>query len=164
MAHNITQHFIDIIQNVFLFAPDRKQRAVINERDCRASTVTTSNSKTAKAAKVKRVPSEPSGSKTSRLEVVAKNFTSAGFSKEVAERIARGKLRKSSLRIYDCQWNRFTKQISPWHATTQQIADFLLSQFQEGSLKVSTIDGYNSASVATLKPGGRNVGSDPHLC
>ena len=30
---------------------------------CRASTVTTSNSKTAKVVKVKRVPSEPSGSK-----------------------------------------------------------------------------------------------------
>ena len=46
----------------------------------------------------------------------------------------------------------------------QQIADFLLGLFQEGKLKMSTIEGYKLAIVATLKPWGANVGSDPHLC
>ena len=81
-----------------------------------------------------------------------------------------GKLRKSSLRVYNSRWNHFsswclTKRISPWNATKQQIADFLFkSLFQEGKLKVSTIEGYKSAIAAILKPGGTNVGSDPHLC
>ena len=69
--------------------------------ECRASTVTTSHSKVAEATMVKRVPSQSSGSKTSRLEVIAKSVTSASFSQGVAERIVRGKLRKSSLRIYN---------------------------------------------------------------
>ena len=60
--------------------------------ECRASTVTTSHSKTTKAAKVKHVPSEPSGAKDFTLEVITKSVTSAGFSQGVAERIARGKL------------------------------------------------------------------------
>ena len=29
---------------------------------------------------------------------------------------------------------------------------------------MSAIEGYKSAIAATLKPGGANVGSDPHLC
>ena len=51
----------------------------------RASTVTTFTSKAVHAATVKRVPSEPSGSKTSCLEVIAKSVTSAGFSQGEAD-------------------------------------------------------------------------------
>ena len=100
--------------------------------ECRASTFTASNSKVTQATKLKRIPSEPSGSKTSRLETIAESVVSAGLSQRVA------KLRKSSLRVYDSRWNCFsswcsTKRISPWLATKQQIADFLLGLFQEGS-------------------------------
>ena len=87
----------------------------------------------------------------------------------MAERIARGKLRQSSLKIYDSRWKRFSswcseRKISPWHVSVQQLADFLLSLFEEGKLKVSTIEGYKSAISATLKVTGVNFGTDPFLC
>ena len=53
---------------------------------------------------------------------------------------------------------------SPWHVSVQQLADFLLSLFEEGKLKVSTIEGYKSAISSTLKVRGVNLGTDPFLC
>ena len=115
-------------------------------------------------AKLKRsVSSSSSCSKATRLATVAKGIEASGFSKEVAQRVALGGLRCSSLKVYDSRWNIFakwckSKGISPWEVSIQQIADFLLSLFKEGSLKVSTIEGYKSDNS------GLEVGKDPHLC
>ena len=52
----------------------------------------------------------------------------------------------------------------PWHATVQQIAEFLHDLFKKGDLKVCTIEGYKLAIAATLKARGINVGTEPHIC
>ena len=48
--------------------------------------------KTASAGQVERIPSESTGAPASCLETIAKGVRSAGLSKDVAERVARGKL------------------------------------------------------------------------
>ena len=79
---------------------------------------------------------------------------SAGFSKDMAERVARGKLRQSSLKVYDSRWKGFcmwcsARRLSPWHATVQQIVEFLHDIFIKGDLKVRTR--YKSAIATTFK-------------
>ena len=86
----------------------------------------------------------------------------------MAERVARGRLRASSLKVYDTRWASFSgwctsKNLDPWKATVQQIADFLLDLFNRGKVKVRTIEGYRSAISSTLKLRGRSVGTDPFL-
>ena len=56
------------------------------------------------------------------------------------------------------------RRLLPWHATVQHIVKFLYDLFQQGNLKVRTIEGYKSAIAATLKARGMNVGTDPHIC
>ena len=87
----------------------------------------------------------------------------------MAERVARGTLCHSSLKVYDSRWKGFCTQcsarrLSPWHATVQQIAEFLHDLFKKGDLKVHMIEGYKSAITATLKARGMNVGTEPHIC
>ena len=61
-------------------------------------------------AKLKRsVSSSSSCSKATRLATVAKGIEASGFSKEVAQRVALGGLRCSSLKVYDSRWNIFAK-------------------------------------------------------
>ena len=51
-----------------------------------------------------------------------------------------------------------------WQATVQQIAEFLHHLYQQGKLRVCTIDGFKSAVVASLKSRAKSVGKDPYLC
>ena len=87
----------------------------------------------------------------------------------MAERVAKGKLRQSSLKLYDSRWKGFctwcsARRLSPWHVTVQQqIAEFLHDLFIKGDLRVSTIEGYKLAIVATLKARAMNVGTGPHI-
>ena len=87
----------------------------------------------------------------------------------MADRIARGRLRKSSLKIYDSRWKGFAewcagRQRDPWEATVSDIADFLLYLFQEKELSPRTVEGYRTAIAASLsKKRGSSLGSDPHL-
>ena len=45
----------------------------------------------------------------------------------------------------------------------QQIEEFLYVLYQQGNLKMCTIEGYKSAIVVTLKVRSVNVGTDPHI-
>ena len=105
---------------------------------------------------------------SSRLETIAQGVRQEGFSEGVAQRVARGKLRGSSLNVYEGRWKIFAdwcakRKADPWKSSIQLIADFLLSLFEEGRLKVRTIEGYRAAISASLKLKGRQVGSDPYL-
>ena len=120
------------------------------------------------SAKVKCVPRKSKRSPASRLETIAQGVRAKGFSADVAQRIARGKLRDSSLNVYEGRWNIFAKwcarrKSDPWQSSIQLIADFLLHLFEEGKLKVRTIEGYRAAISGSLKLKGLTVGSDPYL-
>ena len=92
-------------------------------------------SQTAIAAENPHIPSESAGALASLLETIAEGVGSDGLSKGVAELVARGKLCQSTLKVYDSCWNGFTtwcsaRRIFPWHATMQQIVDFMRNLFQ----------------------------------
>ena len=65
------------------------------------------------AAQNRYIPSESAGAPVSHLETIAKGVRSAGFSKDVAEQVARGKLRQSSLKVYDSRWMAFVLGAMP---------------------------------------------------
>ena len=83
-------------------------------------------------------------------------------------RVARGKLRPSSLKVYDSRWGIFSTwcrshEIDPWTVSVSQIADFLLALFQARNLKVRTIEGYRTAIASSLLSRGYQVGTDSNL-
>ena len=104
--------------------------------------------------KIKHVPQQSGHLTPARLARVARGVEATGFSKKVAARIARGRLRSTSLKVYDSKWKRFStwcteNAIDPWDVSIQNVADFLLSLFEQG-LEVRTITGYRSAIASTL--------------
>ena len=104
-------------------------------------------------AKNQSIPSECSGAPASHLETIAEGVRSTIPSKDVAERVYQGKLRQSSLKVYNYRWNGFctwrsARKLLPWHATMQQLAHFLHDLFQERKLEVCMIERYKS----TLRP------------
>ena len=94
------------------------------------------------------LPSEFAGALASRLETIAKGVRSTGFSKDVAERVARALCQKAFALA----------------CNMQQIARFLHDVFKNDVLNVCMIEGYKSAIAATLKARGMNVGTEPHIC
>ena len=87
----------------------------------------------------------------------------------MADRIARGRLRGSSLKIYDSRWKGFAewcagRQLNPWEASVADVADFLLYLFEEKGLSPRTVEGYRTAIASSLsKKLGSSLGSDPYL-
>ena len=69
--------------------------------ECGATKGTFTLRETAFATQVEHIPSESADALVSHLKNIAKSVISAGFSKDVAERVARGKICQSSLRVYD---------------------------------------------------------------
>ena len=59
-----------------------------------------------------------------------------------------------------CTWCS-ARRLSSWHASVQQIAEFLNDLFEKGELKVRMIERYKSA---TLGQRGVNVGTNPYVC
>ena len=91
-----------------------------------------------------------------------------GFSEEVAQRVARGKLRGSSWNVYEGIWKIFAewcakRKSDPWQSSIQLIAEFLLHLFEGKKHKVKTIEGYRAAIAASLKLRGLSVGTCPYL-
>lgn len=86
----------------------------------------------------------------------------------MARRVARGKLRGTSLKGYEGRWQIFAKwcakrKSDPWQSSVQLVAEFLLHLYEGGELKVRTIEGYRSAISSTLKLQGCQVDTDPYL-
>ena len=76
------------------------------------------------------------------------------------KRVARGKLRATSVNVYEGRWSIFEHwcskhKIHPWRSSIQPIAEFLLHLFDGGKLKVRSIEGYSTAILLSLKLKGR---------
>ena len=96
---------------------------------------TTSLGEASSPARVEHFSPQSQHPPASRLESIAQSVTAAGFSEEVAMGVSRGKLRPSSLKVYDSHWSIFSTwcrfhQIDPWTVSVSQIADFLLELFR----------------------------------
>ncbi len=135
----------------------------------RTASSSTSLAQTTLPTAVEQVPREPASAQPPRLAVVARYVSSHGFSQPVAERIARGKLRKSSLKVYDSRWNIFTvwcteKRLDPWTCRSTEIADFLFHLWRDVGLASRTVEGYRSAIASTLlKVQNVDIGNDSNL-
>ena len=77
-----------------------------------------------------------------------------------------GKLRFTSVKIYDSKWKGFAHwcasqvpTIDPWEAFIQQIAEFLHKLFDDG-LQIRTIADYRTTIASSLDMKGRNIGVD----
>ena len=86
-------------------------------------------------------------SQSACLEAVTQHVAASGFSKKVAVIITRGKLRTSSVKVYDTRWNFFAdwcekRHLEPWKSSIATIAAFLLHLFEESDRSVQSIEGY----------------------
>ena len=86
-------------------------------------------------ATVLDIPRESRDLQASRSEIITKDIKIAGFSKKVVDRVTRGKLRATSVNIYDSRWRIFADwyskhRINPWKSSIYQITEFRLHFFE----------------------------------
>merc|ERR1712121_415777 len=112
---------------------------------------------------------QPGTSSSSRMETIQQSLAATGLSDRVAARGARGKLRTTSLKIYDSKWKLFAQwcesqnpQVDPWEASVRDISEFLHKLFLDG-LQVRTIAGYRTAIASSLDLKGRRIGQSKIL-
>ena len=91
----------------------------------------------------------------------------AGFSAEVATRIEAPQ-RRSRRAIYESKWSVFVRwceenKVDVRSPSINQIADFLLSLFQEKHLQPSTIEGYRTAIADKVGNSRINISKDENL-
>ena len=103
----------------------------------------------------------------SRLENLISSLTSGGFSKVVAERIARS-VKSSTLRNYQCKWRVFcdwcrSVNLCPASIDIPRIADFFIFLKDSKKLSLSAIRGYRSMLANTFQVSLGSVGSDIQL-
>ena len=100
------------------------------------------------SAQVEHLPRESGRPQASRLATIAQSAQNAGFSKEVADRVARGKLRKSSLNVYENRWNIFVRwtneKLIHGGCLFNRSLSFYFTFIRE-AIKVRTIEGYRAA-------------------
>ena len=109
----------------------------------------------------------PSQSEPSCLAPRASAIQQAGFSAEVATRIEAPQ-RRSTRAIYESKWSVFVRwceknQVDVRTPSIEQIADFLLSLFQEKHLQPSTIEGYRTAIADKVGNSRTNISKDENL-
>ena len=109
----------------------------------------------------------PSQSEPSCLAPRASAIQQAGFSAEVATRIEAPQ-RRSTRAIYESKWSVFVRwceknQVDFRTPSIEQIADFLLSLFQEKHLQPSTIEGYRTAIADKVGNSRINLSKDENL-
>ena len=109
----------------------------------------------------------PSQSEPSCLAPRASAIQQAGFSAEVATRIEAPQ-RRSTRAIYESKWSVFVRwceknQVDFRTPSIEQIADFLLSLFQEKHLQPSTIEGYRTAIADKVGNSRINISKDENL-
>ena len=109
----------------------------------------------------------PSQSEPSCLAPRASAIQQAGFSAEVATRIEAPQ-RRSTRAIYESKWSVFVRwceknQVDFRTPSIEQIADFLLSLFQEKHLQPSTIEGYRTAIADKVGSSRINISKDENL-
>ena len=109
----------------------------------------------------------PPQSEPSCLAPRASAIQQAGFSAEVATRIEAPQ-RCSTRAIYESKWSVFVRwceknQVDFRTPSIEQIADFLLSLFQEKHLQPSTIEGYRTAIADKVGNSRINISKDENL-
>ena len=109
----------------------------------------------------------PAQSEPSCVAPRASAIQQAGFSAEVATRIEAPQ-RRSTRAIYESKWSVFVRwceknQVDFRTPSIEQIADFLLSLFQEKHLQPSTIEGYRTAIADKVGNSRINISKDENL-
>ena len=109
----------------------------------------------------------PSQSEPSCLAPRASAIQQAGFSAEVATRIEAPQ-RRSTRAIYESKWSVFVRwceknKVDVRTPSIEQIADFLLSLFQEKHLQPSTIEGYRTAIADKVGNSRINISKEENL-
>ena len=112
-------------------------------------------------------PLGPSQSEPSCLAPRASAIQQAGFSAEVATRIEAPQ-RRSTRAIYESKWSVFVRwceknKVDVRTPSIEQIADFLLSLFQEKHLQPSTIEDYRTAIADKVGNSRINISKDENL-
>lgn len=114
-----------------------------------------------------KVPQEPVRSKSDRVQTLERLYRRRGFSRRVAQAMARS-TRPSSTKVYQAKWKRFREWcsesgVSSTSTTLSQVADFLLFLHKEKKLAVSTIKGYRSMLAAIFRNRGIDLSSDKDI-
>ena len=109
----------------------------------------------------------PSQSEPPCLAPRASAIQQASFSAEVATRIE-APPRRSTRAIYESKWSVFVRwceenKVDVRTPSIKQIADFLLSLFQEKHLQPSTIEGYRTAIADKVGNSRINISKDENL-
>ena len=131
------------------------------------SSVPSTSSRPSDSAFQQGTPQEPEQSKSPRLAPRAEAIREQGFSSPVASRIEAPQ-RGSTRTVYEAKWAVFVRwceagQVDFRSPSIKQIADFLLTLFQEKNLQPSTIEGYRSAIADKLGNASLNVSKNENL-
>ena len=120
------------------------------------------------AAKAGReIPLQHPSAQPTRLEIVQRARTKAGFSAKAASRMA-GAVRTSTSSLYQSKWSVFSswcsgRKVDPLTASLPLIADFLLFLRDVKKFTLPTIKGYRTALALVLKPAGVDVSSSTDI-
>ena len=114
------------------------------------------------------LPSKSRNVKSECMASINRNFETEGFSKSARDLLV-ASWRSGTQRDYAAKFEKFSgwcasKQIDPYSATLNQVADFLAYLFESG-LQYRTIGGYRSMLSAVLPPVQNcPIGKHPHIC
>jgi len=98
---------------------------------------------------------------SSRVQAIIDSYVEQGFSLAVAKRLARGKLKNSSIVIYDSRWDKFSgwcdqQDVDPRRASLGILADFLVYLFNDLRLSYQAIAGYRTSINSVWRARGRH--------
>ena len=166
---------IEIYEAVPLSGPTHSASVAKETLVCRPSSVVDSSSnstsglgQSAESTQIPDLSSQSSNVKSDGMAALHRNFQAEGFS-ESARNLLSASWRKGTQQDYIKKFEKFNswcsqKQINPYTASLNQIADFLVYLFESG-LQYRTISGYRSMLSAVLNPvGNHQVGQHPHIC
>ena len=114
------------------------------------------------------VSSATAVSQPTRLQVLERQLTSAGFSRQAADRMV-SSTRRSTATVYEYKWRQFVtwcheRDIVPTAATVQQLAEFFLYLLHVRKLAPRTVEGYRTALSRVIElESGRNPSLDKNL-
>ena len=142
--------------------PDRSQLAesVLVRRSAQSSggqsQNTSSVARSTLSSSGQSLPSRSGNAQTARLAPVWQQLQADGFSEQTAKHVARPQ-RASTSRLYDAKWQFFSnwcfeREIDPFKASVQNVANFLTYLFEDAKLEVVTICNYKSAIRSVLNP------------
>ena len=129
---------------------------------------TTSVNNTTQTVPQLSIPQQSATSQPPCLVSRSGQLQEQGFSVEVAERIAAPQ-RSSTRTVYKSKWAPFEKKwcnenlVDFSTPSVKQVSDFFMYLYQDLNRHPSTIDGYRTAIVDTLRPTGQHIAHNPDL-